>query len=459
MTRRHRHRARPPVAAPAAPPRAPNAAGCAEPAVVPLRRAVAWAGAALAALAMTEPRAAAQTPVATAELRFDIDGDGAADAIRVEASGLVTLQRSGAPGAGAVRAFRATDLPLRRATLSARRYGRRAVILAQAEFGPRRAPRPAAAEALVLAYDRGDLVVLAHEAVGPQGRDGEWSRDVALTPAGVVRYQSRPGIARCDGAPAYLYAEMFDFDRRAFRRATLPVQLPAGTPIAAARVGAPPAGRPIAFRFDAVSRDARAAGAADLAPPRELADGDPATAWTGFSRGDFATARQRTDHPVAGVRVVARGVRELGLVLGDRTLRVRLHPRAAEQWIELSPPVRARCATAVITAADRDAAIAELHVLTDLELSADGGARALAEQVARGDRTVDAVDQLARLGAAALDALTAAARAAPTDEAAARARTAIAVLVARGVAPGAGALDELIAGCARARAGTAALST
>ena len=406
----------------------------------------------LAVLAVLAREAAAQKPVAAAELRLDIDGDGKTDVVRVEDTAIVSVAITGAAGDAPWKAFRTTGEPIREASLDARTIGKRTVLLARAEFGRRRAAAADSTEVMVLVWNGGALDAIAQETVGPQGRDGEWSQDIALTDSGVIRFQGRPGVSRCDGKPAYLFAELYDFKRKAFRRSTLPVMLPDDATKLSPMSGARATARTVAFRFAGASTDDSATSAADLGAPRELEDGDTNTAWRGLGRGQFATALQRSDHPVVAIRVVSRGVTELGVLLGDRAFRVPLAAAASEQWIELDPPVTARCATFVISKLGKRASISELAIYTELELSKNGGADVLAAQIAAGKQTATAVEQLSQLGPPGPTAIVDALHSASNETARQRLRMALAGLARRGIALAPQAINELVRGCASPRA-------
>ncbi len=403
-----------------------------------------------AVLVLGAAPARAQKSVAKAEVRFDVDGDGKDDVVLIDEAATVSVVITGASSAAPWKAFRTTGEPIRKASLEVRRFGKHTVIWAEATFGRKRATAPKATEVMALEWKRGTLGVLVQETVGPQGRDGEWSKHIALTDQGLIRYQGRPGVTRCDGKPAYLFLERYDFKRDKFRRAAMPVLLPDAAPALAAKTGARPVGKPVAFRFAGVSIDAQATSAADLIPPRELEDADPTTAWTGFGRGQFATARQRSDFQVRAIRVVASGVKEIVLLLGNQAYRVPLSRTKTEQWIDLDPPVSARCVTIVVSKVGKRAAIAELGVLTELELSADSGAGLLAKRVAAGKQVATAVNQLAALGERGMHAAVAEIPGS-NDRGAHRLRVAIVSLAVRKIPLAQGALEQLVLGCGNDR--------
>jgi len=403
-----------------------------------------------AVLALGAAPASAQRSVAEAEIRFDVDGDGVDDVVLIDDAATVSVVITGTTTPAPWKAFRTTGEPIRKAELDVRRFGKHTVIWARASFGRKRAAAATTTEVIALAWNRGALDVLVQETVGAQGRDGEWSKHVVVTDQGLIRYQGRPGVTRCDGKPAYMFLERYDFKRNEFRSAAMPVLLPDDAPTLAATRSTQPAGKPVAFRFAGASIDSMASSAADLVPPRELEDGDPTTAWTGLGRGQFATARQRSDFKVRAIRVVASDVEELGLLLGEQAYRVPLSNSKTEQWIDLDPPVSAQCVTVVVAKAGKRASIADLSVLTDLELSANGGAGLLAKRIASGKGVATAVNQLAALGEPGMQAVVAEIAGAESHVAH-RLRMAVVSLASRKTPMTQGALDQLVLGCGNER--------
>lgn len=419
---------------------------------------------------------AAQTLVT--ETSFDVDGDGAADRIRVEKPGVVHV----IPARG--RALRERiDAPpgtLRQAVISTgagAAYGDRRVVVVTATFatgpgpaGEAAAPAPAGdpadpadasppanaplpvpgarqgerSVALVLAWQGSALTRLWQGPVGWRG-DGEHSVHVAATPLGLLRYQARPEVARCDGQPMYLYPEAWDFRGSGFRPVYNTPRLPANAPVLTVTPEPPPGAGDVvvsSFRTRAVSAQAGAASAGDLVPPRELDDRDPGTVWReslgGNGQGEIITLGTTLPQAmVAAVRIVpgdaasperfrrANRLRRAGLLVGrERAFWIDFpsdpargqKPVDTAWWAILPAPVPAQCVTLVLdsvypgTAATSprtgDTVIAELAVLTTLDLAPEGAEAALIDRVrAGGQAGRSAARLLAQRGPAAVAAV------------------------------------------------------
>ncbi len=408
-----------------------------------------WLIAACAAPLLLAGTARAQVRAAAAEERFDVDGDGKLDVVRVSDLAQLEVLITGKPAQANPWKALQGDGKLIDARISwgkGKRFGGNTVIVAEAGF---RQGRGAAVsrEALAVRWDKGALVELWRGPVGAIGRDGEWSVQVEATAFGLLRYNSAPGVTRCDGQPAYMAAERWDFSRGAFRAAAQPVRVADDAPVVTA-TGTPPeraraitAG--IAFRAEAASTL--------LVPPREIDDGDPRTAWvedrSGFGRGEFITLRSGLGpQQVEVIRIVPghaasasafsdhNRVKRLGLALGGRAFWIDIPVDPAETgaapdsayWAVLPEPVSADCATVVIAdvhprrTARRnagDTAIAELSLLTTLDLSPLGAEASLAEMIARGDpHETTAARMLSARGQTATQALIDQANRSRSDE-------------------------------------------
>ncbi len=141
-----------------------------------------------------------------------------------------------------------------------------------------RLPRGAGAVELVGRFDGERVVPVYAGMTGPQG-DGERAERLRVDGAGVLRYQTSPGVARCDGDDV-LFPALYDPRQGRFRGVT--IAPPDGAPLAASPT--PPAGargRPLGmFRFVAASTMKGDEGRADrLGAPRELEDGRADTTW------------------------------------------------------------------------------------------------------------------------------------------------------------------------------------
>jgi hypothetical protein len=399
--------------------------------------------------------AGAQATTAVAEARFDVDGDGVLDVIRIEDPAAVSVIRTGARGADATlwRPFASTEQSLVDGTIatgSGKRFGGRAVIVATAWFADasrsRRSPagRPPArgrtGEGMVLAWQDGALVKLWEGSVGSQGHDGEYQVHVDATELGLMRYQARPDVVRCDGKTPYLFPQGYDFRQKRFRPVFNPVRIEAGAPVLQASQSAPPGGSMmpgIGFRSQSSSSQATAADAGELVPPRELDDGDPRTVWRegtgGNGRGEFITLASPMDAPaLAALRIIPGNassqeaflrdnrLKRIGLMVGSATVLWIVFPRDparqgafdAPYWIALPPGLSGQCVTVVIdevyAGPSGDTVIADLAVLTDIDLSTGGPEAALAAQVRAGGEGADAAARmLAARGPRAVDAIVA----------------------------------------------------
>jgi HEAT repeat protein len=267
--------------------------------------------------------------------------------------------------------------------------------------------------------------------VGPQDGDGETGRELVAGPGGVELHQTAVRLSRCDGQPAHLFRERWDFAQRRFRPAP-PALPPAGEALRARR-GDPdmPATRPVSgFFWTGASSAAGARDARALTAPGALNDGDAATAWTAGGsdgRGEWVTARASGNAAaVVGLRITpasgrkAGRPRRLALLLGpaeSQRFDVELaddHEReGTPYWVRLPKPVSSSCLTVVIreVAPGGPAALADLDVIT--ELDGPGGVARLVETVRAGTDCESRVAVLAGLGEPALLPLTEAIRQGP----------------------------------------------
>jgi HEAT repeats len=291
--------------------------------------------------------------------------------------------------------------------------------------------------------------------LGPQGGDGEYGAAAELSARGLVRWQTRPDLVRCDGAALRLFAERWDPASRRWAPAeasevpasadgvatvtavTAPAAASSATGSAAARAAD-------VFRARSTTSQRGAARADELAIPSELDDGDPRTAWksSGDGRGEVLGFR---------ARLAAGKALRLRVVPGDASSAsaFRAAARPAKLWIigktqrftaalpdattpgagylvalpqpiegclsvlveSVHPAISAASAAGAAGAAGagpRPLAISELSIETDLEEQSGGGTAALAAQVARGgDEGGRAAAILARRGDAAATALLA----------------------------------------------------
>jgi hypothetical protein len=233
---------------------------------------VALLGFALAAGASPALAQPGRAQPAVAVERFDVDGDGTPEEIRIEREGGLAIS-SGRGGkvlgwkpllAGA--RLDSGELEFARGAAVAGRV----VILAMARGAGGRG------EGLAVEWRGGGLHELWRGAVGPHGPDGESTLYMEVGRHGLLRYSGRAGVARCDGKTAHLYAEKFDFAARPgrFRPVDDTPRVPADAPeLVATR--ARPAGvaagaTPLDFRVLAASSLISADGPDDLVAPSEI---------------------------------------------------------------------------------------------------------------------------------------------------------------------------------------------
>jgi HEAT repeat protein len=346
------------------------------------------------------PVAAAAAPLATADA--DLDGDGNPDALRLEDGTLTATLGAGGrvieralPGAAdAIGADIASQNDL--------------VVVTVREPG-------GAMRAHALRLDRRAWKPVWSGPVGPVGPDGEYQVHVIPTARGeLLELQSRPGYTRCGVAPSYLFPRKWDGAR--FRPVINPVAVPDYAPVLTATTEPPAAvaadAVAVVFRAAAASHQLGARNAGELVPPREIDDGDPATAWRegmgGIGHGEFVTARTRFDDAkVVALRLVPgdaaseeafrrhNRLRRIGLEVGQRSFWVEWPEDPARRptaawWVALPEPVPADCVSVIIDevyrgAAGADTAIAELAIFTELDLTRGGIDAVLAARVAAGE--------------------------------------------------------------------------
>lgn len=327
----------------------------------------------------------------------------------------------------------------------------------------------------------GQQRVLFVGSTGPQGVDGEWSRHLRVDESGLLLYQRRQGVSRCDGAPVYLFPRMYDFAAGRFRPVAPVPRIEKPTELIARR-GQPgvPSGPPLnTFRLTAASTQPGDEGAAqNLAPPSDAEDGKPETAWAealgGAGVGEFLTAQSEpSPYPLRALSIIpgdaadAKAFRRANrlksvLLLLSPTARYRVRfpadplrtpgKPADPFWVVLPEPVATECATLVIESVypgelarvgkgQGRTAISELRFFTGLEFG--GGLEQVARDLAdpnRG-RGEAAVAILGRIGADGVRIVEEALRGKPS--AAVRGR-ALRVLTKIGTGAAAGPLCALL---------------
>lgn len=408
------------------------------------RQLVTAATLAVSCLAMTSA-VEAQEVRSVAEERFDVDGDGRVDVIRLQDPPAVSIALAQADGSRPARTmwkpFTAAQGSPSAGTISVgsgKRYGDRTVIAVTASFvaqiakGPLRGRKTTVGQAMILAWKRGTLEKLWEGPVGTRGREGGYRLHVEATPFGLIRYQQRADIHRCDGKPAYLFPEGFDFKQRRFRNVASPMNMPASATVLRAGTRAPTGAipsPPVAFRTQSASTQAYANDAGDLVPPRELDDGDPRTVWRegtgGNGRGSFITITSPMSAPeILGLRIIpgdssskkafyeSNRLQRVGLLVGANhafwiefsTDPARQAPFDGSYWVSLPPGIKGACVTLVLdrvypgraakSARAGDSAIAEIAVLTAMDLQPGGAEDALVDQVIAAGHTGDTAARL-----------------------------------------------------------------
>ena len=342
---------------------------------------------------------AAAAPIA--QLASDVDGDSTKDNVELDASGelrITTKKGIDKVQVGAVSA----------AKLSAAIVQHTPTIVIQTDK-----------EGIVLQRAGGGWKVLVRTPIGGAGLDADYSVALDAQPEGIYRYQTRPGANRCDGRPAYLFAEGFNGTK--FQRLS---KLPTGLPDSAQVISAKPdpnaAAEPLVYRAKFASHQPGAMDAGALAIPTELDDSKPDTAWredltASAGEGQFFTYLPRTSRAKAKqLRIVtssAKGnnrIQWLGIVGATAAFHVDVPDGAPGSAFvaDLPQPIEG-CVTIVIEstygAPNGTTSIGELAVFAD-----NDGDSALAQAVAEGtDGAKAAAQGLARRGAPAAAAIEA----------------------------------------------------
>jgi hypothetical protein len=360
---------------------------------------------------------AVAAPVATASL--DVDLDGSADVVELSGAGTVTV---GGKLAGKV------DLKLTptKARILVGGEAARRVLVVDVTSGKER-------QAVILGWSGGAWRELVRTPLGGVGLDADYATEIDATPEGVYRYQVRARAKRCDGKPAYLFAESFELGPRKFvRRDKLPSFVDASAPRATAKLDTS-AAPPVIFSARLASHQPGAADAGWLAIPSELDDGKPQTFWrediaASAGEGQFFTFESRISgvqakqlrivpgNPASAATLKASNRPRTLAIVGDKgAYRVELpdaakDPLGAAYAIDL-PQGLGECVTVVLEntyGPERgQTAIAELSVYADGE-RAGGGEAMLARLVADGGSgSVNATAALVRSGLAGANALDA----------------------------------------------------
>lgn len=245
--------------------------------------------------------------------------------------------------------------------------------------------------------------------VGPVGRDGEYAVAVEATPQGLLRYQRAPGVSRCDGEDRLFIERYQGGGWHPAPELGLP-ELSDASVIAATSQGPAGAAAPLGvYRFVAASAQVGVSRADLLAPPQELEDGKPATAWRvpADARGGFVTARaDGSGHSVQALRITpaprSQGglPRQLALLFDGREdgakkrILINLNPNGREgeaQWVQLPAPIATSCLSLLITqpgAGAQPTALGKVAIFSELDAdTSDAGLRQLASRAATADFT------------------------------------------------------------------------
>jgi hypothetical protein len=279
-------------------------------------------------------------------------------------------------------------------------------------------------EGIVLERDTTSWKIVQRVALGAIGVDKEYGYELDVQPEGVYRYQTRPGYHRCDGKPAYLFAEGYTHDFGKFKRLSrIPTNVPDNAPVVGAVLDAASVTTPIVYRAGIASHQPGAHDAGELGIPSELDDGQTNTVWeeafkASAGEGQFFTFEPRVagakasqlrivpGNPAVSAHAVRRP-RRLAVVWADGAVHVDL-PDSNGAYVANLPAAIAGCVTVVLEstygAMDAPTAIAELEVFADGE-RAGGGESLLAASVAAGVDMQSASQELARRGAAGVAAL------------------------------------------------------
>jgi hypothetical protein len=345
------------------------------------------------AVAILMMSAGAATAAPIAHLEQDVDGDGKVDTVVVDGTSLT---------------INTTVLPLRAPA-------NRAKLVAATSAGV-----PMIAVALdnttIVFEFRGAWREVLRGPTGPVPPDGDYSVAIAPGPNGIYRYQERAGFRRCDGKPAYLFAEGWH-DNKFQRLSMLPVEISDTATVIFAKPDGTPASAPLLYQARVASYEPGAQNVLDLALPVELEDGKPATYWheelkTSMAEGQFFTFEPRTDHAKATqlrfVAAAAKGfdrLERVAVVGGNKAWHVALADNDGAQTVDLPEPIEG-CVTVIIEAAHGHGslAIGEMSVYGDGERNG-GGEAMLAKVIADGGDIKSATQALARRGAAAVTAL------------------------------------------------------
>ncbi|CAN5636787.1 hypothetical protein BH11MYX1_BH11MYX1_38350 [soil metagenome] len=202
-----------------------------------------------------------------AHLELDVDGDAKVDKVSVEPSGDLVIV-AGSSGGRSVLVLRPRPTSAELFAASVRGTPMLAAHYTAAGYD----------ETSVYEFRAGVWAQVLREATGPVPPDGDYSVAIAPTSNGIYRFEQRTGFHRCDGKPAYLFAEGWN-GKKFQRLAKLPIDVDETAPVLFARPDSRPAAAPLLHQAREASYEIGAENASALALPTELEDGTPATAW------------------------------------------------------------------------------------------------------------------------------------------------------------------------------------
>lgn len=339
---------------------------------------------------------AGRVGAAPLQLAVDLDGDGQAETVALDDSGLLTVT-----SVGQAQGSRPRELRLELGERSPRGAGSlggtlvekrtRAGQLFVVATGLR---APGQRVTLWATWRAGVLQAVYNGPVGPVGSDGEYSRGIDIVDGVLMRYQTTPTVERCDGERR-LFVERYTAEGtwQAVQEGLLPtvdsmqslavsVQGPRELPSA-------PLGM---YRLTATNRQAGIERADLLTAPRELDDGQTQTAWRGKhdARGTFFTWRaETTGRALRALRITPATAiqgnlpKQLTLTLSAKeSYRIATTPTSRPLWVVLPQPIPTSCVSLTIEdGGTRDgqwSALSEVSLFSDL----DGG-NALGQLVAQ----------------------------------------------------------------------------
>lgn len=358
-------------------------------------------------------RVAAGAPLA--QLDGDIDGDGKSDRVTVESNGRLTIE-------AADHSVFALSPALVRATVATATVRNAPTVLVVAATSSDE-------QSVVFSRSSAGWHEIVRDRTGPVGADGDYATALGLEPSGIVRYQTRAGLRRCDGKPAYLFAEGWN-NQRFVRLSKVPTGVPATAPAIEVHLEVAPPPAPLLYQARFASHEPGASDAGALAPPVDINDGNINTFWqeglaNSAGEGQFFTFEPRVADARASRIRIAPGnppprsgqplnrPRRIAVVGANGAWHVDLPdaataPRGAAYVADLPTPIDG-CVTIILEStygpSTGTTAIAELSVFAAAERNG-GAEHALARAIAAGSNEANSAPQaLAQRGAAAVTAL------------------------------------------------------